>query len=154
MLFFAYDRNAEIKYNTVKGTVYGVFIEAAGASWSGESINYNEFINFNGTASVRIKGTKNLEIYNNTITAKSNFSQDYGIVHITENNIGETSTGTIFKNNIIANSGADDLISIDSNSVSGTISENNLLFQNRSGYIGNIEEIEYDFVTWQGLGFE
>jgi len=152
-IFVGYNANASIKYNTVIGGGYAIVIKGGGMEYSSGGIFYNKIINSTGVASLRVKGIKNANIFNNVIYANSSISGTYYPVHIGQNGEGEVSTGTVLKNNIIVGGGGSKLIYIESSSTTGFVSNYNLLYRHNEGYIG-YNGTNYSFSSWQGLGYD
>ncbi|MBI1908353.1 hypothetical protein HYS28_02965 [Candidatus Uhrbacteria bacterium] len=152
-IFYSYNKNANIRYNTVIGGGYGVVIKGGGLTWTAGGVYYNKFINCIGVSPVRIKGVKDLNVHNNTIYADPALSDAYNAFNITENGASETSTGTVLKNNLVSHAGTATIISIDAGSLTGLVSNYNLFYDSTGGDLASTPT-NYTFAAWQALGYD
>ena len=152
-IFFGYNKNSFIRYNTVIGGGNGIIVKGDGMEYTSGGIFYNKIINSTGVSFLRVKGVRSINIDNNVMYANSIFSGDYKIIHIGKNNEGETATGVSLRNNILVGGGTSKLIYLEPSSSSGFTSDYNIFFRHNDGYIGRLG-IGYSFSEWQGLGYD
>lgn len=153
-IFVGYNKNAVIRYNTINGGGYAVVVKSGGMQYTAGGIYYNTFINNGGTTSVRVKGIKNINIFNNTIYVGNSITPDYTVVFISQNGSGETSTGTVLKNNIIVG-GKSELLRLEDVSTTGLVSDYNVIYRYNAGTYVNANSVTYDsLASWMGAGFD
>jgi hypothetical protein len=153
-IFVGYNKNAIIRYNTVIGGGYAVVVKGGGEAYTSGGIYYNTFINNAGTTSIRVKGIKNIKILNNTINVANNFQQNYTVIFISENGVGESSTGTVLKNNIIVG-GKSELLRLEDVSITGLDSDYNLFYRHSAGNFVDINSVVYSsLASWNLAGYD
>lgn len=155
-IFYGYNVNGSIRFNTVIGGGYGVVVKGLGTSYISGGIFYNKFINCLGGATIRIKGVSNINVMHNTIYDDASTTGVYTGLYITQNNIGENSTGVTARNNIFQGVGTGSFMHfIDSSSTTGlNVDYNSYYLPSSSNMLANYNSTNYTFSTWQGLGFD
>ena len=151
-IYYSQNVNAIIRYNTIIGAGMGVVIKGTGEAYSSGGVYYNKIINSNAVASIRIKGVKNVPVYNNSVYSNSTLTSR--LVYITEYNAGETATGTILKNNILY-CGNCNAVEINDGSQTNFVSDYNNIFRDTGTIIGVMGATTYsNFSSWQTAGFD
>ncbi len=153
-IFVGYNKNASIRYNKVIGGAYGVVVKGGGLAYTSGSISYNEFINCVGSSSIRVKGIQNLNVHNNTVTASASYTQTYTPVLISENNAGESSTGTRLRNNIIVGTAGNTPLTLLDVAATALQSDNNILWRRDGGAVVNNNGSLLSLSSWQALGHD
>lgn len=125
---YGYNKNGTIKGNYVYGGRYGIVIKGNETYASG-GVFYN-ILKDQSYEGIRVKGVKNLLVYNNTFYLSSGRSISNGLLYVTVNadSANATSTGTVVKNNIFVADGGNNLINCDANSSTGLTPDYNLYY--------------------------
>lgn len=94
-VFVGFSINAVVTNNILVSCGYGVVLKSSTGTYTSGGVGYNVFNSC--VLGVRLKGIKNVPIYNNTFydTVAANY-----FIYLSENGVGEDSTGTVIKNNI------------------------------------------------------
>ena len=151
-IFVGDNLNGIVRYNTIFGTGIGVVMKEYGGTYTSGGVYYNKIINSNADSAIRVKGVKNLPIYNNSIYSNSTITNR--LIFITENNTGQYATGTVVKNNILY-CGNCDAFTINAGSDTGFVSDNNIIYRDTGTEIGVISATTYsNFSSWQTAGFD
>jgi len=151
-IYYSQNVNGIIRYNTIIGLGFGVVIKGTGEAYTSGGVYYNRIINSNATSSVRIKGVKDVPVYNNSIWSNSSLTNR--LVYSTKYNVGELATGTILKNNIMYGSNAQG-VTIETGSETGFTSNYNNFYRDTGARLGIVASINYDSLgSWQAAGYD
>lgn len=151
---YGYNKNGIITDNEVVGGGYGIVVKGD-ETYTNGGVFYNTFKD-QKTEQLRVKGVKNLPVYNNTFYLSSGRSIANGQLYITVNSdsANATSTGTIAKNNLFSSQSGTSTVNCDANSSTGLILDNNISYAG-----GNFKSIAggttyTDWATWQAAGYD
>jgi hypothetical protein len=143
---YGYNKNGTVLGNYVYGGNYGIVIKGDETYTTGQ-VAYNTFKDQTGEQ-LRVKGVKNLPVYNNTFYLSSGRTLPNGQLYITVNSDSgnATSTGTIAKNNIFSSQNGQYTINCDANSSSGLVVDYNIHYPLKA-IVGATAYT--DWSTWQ-----
>jgi hypothetical protein len=157
---YGYNKNGVITGNYVYGGQYGIVIKG-NETYTAGYVAYN-ILQDNSYEEIRVKGVKNLPVYNNTFYLSSGRVIQNGLLYITVNadSGGATSTGTIAKNNTFYSQGGNNTINCDADSASGLTVDNNLHYMASgvSPVYAKVGATQYTGTTawtdWQTAGYD
>ncbi len=156
-ILFGHNYNGIVQYNTVNGEGYGIVMKSIGGSNTSGGVFYNKLINNKGFTGVRIKGTANLAVTNNTIYADATTGySSFDLINISINNAGQYGSGAMLRNNILETKGAvSSLITFDdTTSQAGFTSDYNTIYRTTAGNSAYYDAVYKTFAQWQALGFD
>jgi hypothetical protein len=152
-ILVGYNNNVAVYNNLINGTGYGPVIKhdgSANAVYSSGGVYYNLLINCRGNSGIRIKGAKNVPIYNNVIYNDLAYTGFDGI-SVSINAAGELGS-CIAKNNIFYGNPA---YALRVDATSTLISDYNCIYGISSGSTGLVGATAYATLSnWQAVGYD
>jgi len=150
-VFVGFQIDADVKYNYMRGTGYGVLFKGDGAStvYTTNGAAYNLITEFN--RGVYLKGVGSVNVVNNTLFTEFN-APEYGIS--IEDNLGsDVGNNNVIKNNIFINLTDTDFTAIRLlDGTTGNDIDHNIYYSPHSDLIFQVGATTYTFAEWQALG--
>lgn len=157
---YGYNKNGTVVGNYTYGGRYGIVIKGAETYTTGY-VAYNIIIDptYEG---IRVKGVKNLPVYNNTLYLSEGRTILNGLLYITVNpdSSNASSTGCIAKNNIMVAPGGNNVIKCDVESVSGLTLDYNCYYMSsgKAPIYALIGTTQYQgasaWTSWQAASYD
>ncbi|MEN6439768.1 MAG: choice-of-anchor Q domain-containing protein [Syntrophobacter sp.] len=154
-ILYGQNINGVIQGNYVNGAGYGLVVKGTPSTWTAGRVANNVFVNCAGTGTslIRIKGARNVPIYNNVAYIASGLAGADKVFDISINGTDQSATGTILKNNIAVGV-TNPVLSVDAASVSGLVADNNIWYRPAGSPTFSVSGSTQSWAQWQSAGYD